>query len=178
MAQRREELRAADVDRAFVAERLKSALDEGRLSLSEYDERLREAYAARTYGDLDRLLADLPGQARAQQIVPAAASPAPTASAYQAVPAASRRSVPRWLGAVWGAWLTAVLVNIAIWAVISVSTGHAIYFWPIWVAGPWGAVLLAGTITGLLRGDGPRRHAEQERRRAERRAERRARRNR
>jgi hypothetical protein len=178
VAQRREELRAADVDRAFVAERLKSALDEGRLSLSEYDERLREAYAARTYGDLDKLLADLPGQARARQMVAAPASPASTAGAYQAVPSAAHRSLPRWLGAVWGAWLTAVLVNIAIWAVISVSTGHAIYFWPIWVAGPWGAVLLAGTVTGLLSGDGPQRHAEQERRRAERRAERRARRSR
>ena len=59
MAERREELRAADSDRQFVAERLQAALNEGRLTLSEYDERLEQTYAARTYGDLDRLLDDL-----------------------------------------------------------------------------------------------------------------------
>jgi len=26
-----------------------------------------------------------------------------------------------------------------------------IYFWPIWVIGPWGAVLLAQTLTGGAR---------------------------
>jgi hypothetical protein len=60
MAVRREDLRAGDADRTFVAGRLKVALDEGRLSVDDYDERLRQAYAATTYGDLDRVLADLP----------------------------------------------------------------------------------------------------------------------
>jgi hypothetical protein len=60
VAVRREDLRAGDADRTFVAGRLKVALDEGRLSLDDYDERLRLANAAGTYGDLDRVLADLP----------------------------------------------------------------------------------------------------------------------
>jgi hypothetical protein len=60
MAVRREDLRAGDADRTFVAGRLKVALDEGRLSVDDYDERLRQAYAATTYGDLDLVLADLP----------------------------------------------------------------------------------------------------------------------
>jgi hypothetical protein len=180
VADRREELRAADVDRAFVAERLKGALDEGRLSLSEYDERLQETYAARTYGDLDKLLNDLPGHERGQQVVPAASvgpmvglPVAPTPFA----PAATGpgRTIPRWLVAIWGAWLTAVLVNVAIWGAIVLSTGELIYFWPIWVAGPWGAVLFATTITGLLTGEPPK-YVDKEQRRAERRAERRARR--
>ena len=55
------DLRAGDADRERVAERLRTALDEGRLNLYEYDDRLREAYAAKTYGELDALLADLPG---------------------------------------------------------------------------------------------------------------------
>jgi hypothetical protein len=42
------ELRAGDADRERVAERLRLALDEGRLNLHEYDERLQEAYAAKT----------------------------------------------------------------------------------------------------------------------------------
>jgi hypothetical protein len=57
------ELRAGDADRERVAERLRTALDEGRLNLHEYDERLRDAYGAKTYADLDKLLADLPGVA-------------------------------------------------------------------------------------------------------------------
>ncbi|MDP9799157.1 signal recognition particle GTPase [Catenuloplanes nepalensis] len=57
----REEMRAADGDREAVAERLRAALNEGRLDLAEFDERLGRAYAAKTYGDLDGLLSDLPG---------------------------------------------------------------------------------------------------------------------
>lgn len=58
--QARDGMRAADGDRAVVAERLRNALDEGRLTLTEYDERVRVAYASVTYADLNKLLADLP----------------------------------------------------------------------------------------------------------------------
>lgn len=53
-------IRAADVDRDRVAGILGTAYSEGRLSKDEYDDRLAAAFSARTYGDLDRLLADLP----------------------------------------------------------------------------------------------------------------------
>ncbi|GAA3335492.1 hypothetical protein GCM10020358_04030 [Amorphoplanes nipponensis] len=55
-----ETLRAADADRHKIADQLKSALDEGRLTLHEYDDRVRQAYAARTYAELLILVADLP----------------------------------------------------------------------------------------------------------------------
>ena len=55
-----ETLRAADVDRQQVADQLKAALDEGRLSLGEYDDRVRQAYAARTYAELRRAERKLP----------------------------------------------------------------------------------------------------------------------
>jgi len=74
VAERRTDIRAADVDRQFVADRLKVAMDQGRLSLAEYDERLAQIYAAKTYGDLDAVLADLPAPTpaeRAQLVVPA-----------------------------------------------------------------------------------------------------------
>jgi catechol 2,3-dioxygenase-like lactoylglutathione lyase family enzyme len=54
------ELRVADADREQVAERLRSAAGEGRLTVDELDERLDAAFAARTRADLDRLVADLP----------------------------------------------------------------------------------------------------------------------
>jgi hypothetical protein len=57
---RRSTLRASDADRDGVAERLRAAATEGRLSTDELDERLSAALRARTYGELDPLLADLP----------------------------------------------------------------------------------------------------------------------
>jgi hypothetical protein len=54
--------RAADVDRDAVAERLRIAAREGRLELWELDDRLGRTYSAKTYGDLETLVADLPAQ--------------------------------------------------------------------------------------------------------------------
>jgi hypothetical protein len=52
--------RAADADREAVAERLRIAAGEGRIDLEELDDRLGQAYGARTYGQLRALVADLP----------------------------------------------------------------------------------------------------------------------
>lgn len=57
-------LRAADADRAAVATALGQHMSAGRLSVEEYDERLARAYAAKTYGELDALTADLPSAVR------------------------------------------------------------------------------------------------------------------
>jgi Flp pilus assembly protein TadB len=61
MAVRYATLRASDADRDAVAERLRRAAIEGRLDPDELDERLDTALRAKTYGELDRLVADLPG---------------------------------------------------------------------------------------------------------------------
>ena len=53
-------LRASDADRDAVAEHLRGAAVEGRLEPDELEERLHAALRARTYGDLQRLLTDLP----------------------------------------------------------------------------------------------------------------------
>lgn len=53
-------LRASDADREHIASRLHHATVEGRLSAEELDERLGALYSARTYGELDPLVADLP----------------------------------------------------------------------------------------------------------------------
>ncbi|WP_051451819.1 DUF1707 SHOCT-like domain-containing protein [Actinospica robiniae] len=55
-----DEVRAADADREATAERLRSAAAEGRIDLAELDERLEQAYLARTYGELRVITADLP----------------------------------------------------------------------------------------------------------------------
>jgi hypothetical protein len=53
------QMRASDADREKVAQVLQQAHGEGRLDLHELDERLGAVYAAKTYGDLVPLTADL-----------------------------------------------------------------------------------------------------------------------
>ncbi len=53
-------VRASDAERNLVAERLGTACGEGRLTLTEFSDRVGEAYAARTRAELDRLVTDLP----------------------------------------------------------------------------------------------------------------------
>lgn len=54
------EVRAGDRDRERVAEMLRVAVAEGRITLEELHERVDRAYTARTLGDLDEVVADLP----------------------------------------------------------------------------------------------------------------------
>jgi hypothetical protein len=56
----RAKMRACDADRDRVVEHLNVAYSEGRLSKDEYDSRLENALAARTYADLDQIVTDLP----------------------------------------------------------------------------------------------------------------------
>jgi Domain of unknown function (DUF1707)/Domain of unknown function (DUF4190) len=53
-------VRASDADRERVADRLRQAATEGRLTAEELEERLHHAFSARTYGELDSVVADLP----------------------------------------------------------------------------------------------------------------------
>jgi hypothetical protein len=56
----RSKLRAADSDRDAVATELRQQHLEGRLDSDEFQERLERCLAAKTYGELDALVADLP----------------------------------------------------------------------------------------------------------------------
>ena len=67
----RGKMRAAGADRDRVVGLLNTAYTEGRLSEDEYDARLDSALSARTYTDLDQVVADLP-VAPATAVTPAA----------------------------------------------------------------------------------------------------------
>jgi len=54
-------LRASDVDRERVAEMLREAAGDGRLTMDELDERLDAVYKAKTYAELAPITHDLPG---------------------------------------------------------------------------------------------------------------------
>src|SRR5512139_1652875 len=74
-------LRISDEDRHKVAEVLRHAAGEGRIDLEELDERLEATYAAKTYGDLVPITADLPAaSATPRPVVPPTATPRPPAT--------------------------------------------------------------------------------------------------
>jgi hypothetical protein len=128
-------VRAADADRQAVADRLLRALEEGRLDLLEYDDRLARAYRALTYGELAELLTDLPAQPRP------AAAPDPGA--------APARPLPAPLRALATLWTAVVAINLTVWLLVSIGIGRPDYFWPMWLAVP-GALLVA--LRAALRG--------------------------
>jgi hypothetical protein len=65
------EIRAADEDRERVAAALRSHCEAGRLTIEELEERLAAAYAAKTLGDLDALMTDLPALPIRPAVAPA-----------------------------------------------------------------------------------------------------------
>ena len=140
-------LRAADTDRAAVADVLGAHMSAGRLTVAEFDERLSRAYAAKTYGELAELTADLPPLTASTP----ASVPAPREERAPS-PAACATPNP-WAGGwdqshSWRAWVSTSLIVLTIWAITSLASWEFHYFWPIWVIGPWGAVLLAQSVTG------------------------------
>jgi hypothetical protein len=145
----RDDMRAGDADRQLVADRLRAALEEGRLDLHEYDERVQRAYAAKTYGDLDGLLTDLPGSLAAQ----------PPVEPLVRVAHPNRE----WMAALWGSWLGVVAITTAVWAVSCLAAGQINYYWPVWVGGPWAVFLVIATVGGLAGGAPRKMVADRER---------------
>ncbi|WP_431918695.1 DUF1707 SHOCT-like domain-containing protein [Micromonospora wenchangensis] len=180
--QGRERMRAADADREATAERLRVALEEGRLDLHEYDERLQQTYGAKTYAELDTVLADLPAPAPAQRSALTPLGPqAPPVSGPASAPdrevtpgppetgdTVVGKSAPvgagsgRWPVEVWVPWLRVAAVFTVIWAISSVGSRELLFYWPVWALGPWGVLLLLRTAGGVTARDVARR----ERRRA------------
>jgi Domain of unknown function (DUF1707) len=58
----RQYVRAGDDDRERVAEQLRVAVGEGRIDIEELTERIERTYSARTLGELEQVVSDLPGQ--------------------------------------------------------------------------------------------------------------------
>jgi hypothetical protein len=157
----RQMIRASDSDREQVVDRLKTALEDGCLKMDEYMVRMGLAYEAVTHADLARLHADLPaGTAAGTAAATAAAPKAGKAQATIALPRADLEhrgvfaSLPTALKVLWTIWLVPVAINVVVWVLVSGSSGHLVYPWPLWVAGPSGAALFAVSagITAMRHG--------------------------
>jgi hypothetical protein len=142
-------IRASDQDRERTASVLREHHAVGRLDPDEFNERLDKAFSAKTMGDLEDLTTDLP--AVDPYPLPTSSMPRHYAAGGTGLPASSVLGVmsrghgrfsPAWQAA-WGSWLCTSLVLIVIW----VLTGAG-YPWPLWVIGPWGAVMAGRWIVG------------------------------
>ncbi len=131
-------LRASDAERERTATQLRDHAAAGRLTPEELDERLDVAYAARTVGELETLVRDLP----AHDLAAGGSAAHPARSAQRE---AARRHLQHAIG-------QAVLVSaaaVAIW----LATGADGSFWPRWIIlisairvafGAWGELGPAG----------------------------------
>lgn len=146
----RDQMRASHADRQLVVDALRRSHDEGRLTLGEFDDRSRDAYAALTYADLAALTADLPVQDRPLAL----RSPAPVVPAVDTAPAVVEDDdrTPLMWRVVGSAWFAVTFINLVIWGIVSIAGADWVYPWWVWVGGPWGAVLLVGWLSGLGRG--------------------------
>ena len=88
-------IRASDAERQAVATQLNEAVAAGRLTLEEFSQRLDGAYSAKTRGQLDELVADLPGARPAAAATGPAAAPAKPQWSMSLIGGTRRRG--RWL---------------------------------------------------------------------------------
>lgn len=136
-------IRASDADRDRTAEFLREHLAAGRLTEEEFSERLDKAYAAKTLGELDELLADLPGidlYKLPDEGLPRQRRPGLPPLPWLMAPG----QVSQGWRAAWGSWLTVSLIAFLVWLL----SGHPSNLWFLWVAGPYGIILLGGWISG------------------------------
>ena len=152
------DMRVSDRERQAAADRLKVALEEGRLDFAEYDHRLGLAYGSTTYADLDRLFTDLPLDPPA----PVAVRPAATAaSARPRSPdalATGFAGLPLALKILWTIWATSMAINLTVWTLVGVGNGEITYFWPVWLLIP--GVALAGATAAVVAARGGRSSRE------------------
>ncbi|OLM34207.1 DUF1707 domain-containing protein [Pseudonocardia sp. Ae706_Ps2] len=123
------DVRIGDAERERALERLGRHVGDGRLDLAEFSTRSEQVAAARTASELAAVEADLPRLPRPVD------------------PERERRVRRVVLAATWGPWALTAVIVLTIWAAVALGGGGG-YFWPIWVIGPWGALLALGTLTG------------------------------
>jgi Domain of unknown function (DUF1707) len=126
--------RASDADRERIAAALGGHYAAGRLTLEEFQERLDRAYTAKTLGQLDDLMADLPGtDFNRLPGQPGDRPPLPERRAGGTVQAPGVGRPP-----VWQFWLAVTLGMFVIWLISGASGGP----WFLWTAIPLAFILL------------------------------------
>jgi len=148
-----ERMRASNADREQVVERLRIALNEGRLNLTEFDERTAAAYAAQTYAELKPLLTDLPPPAPAgrSQLTPTPLLADPVAEKKARRRERDRRSVKKG----WTGWLGMSVLVTGLWFLGVATDGfdNDGDFWFVWPVGIVALIMIVRTIAYVAKND-------------------------
>ena len=143
-------MRASDADRERTSSLLREHHAQGRLTAEEFTDRLDRVFAAKTLGELDALLADLPG-IDLYRLPAAGIRPAPPGAVRPRSgrggggSAVSRRGdgtvSPQRVAAL-AAWAAISSLLLAVWLVVGVVSGGAAWFpWFLFVVVPWGIAI-------------------------------------
>lgn len=133
-------IRASDVDRDRVASLLREHHAAGRLTAEEFHERMDRALEAKTMGELDELMNDLPA-IDLYQLPDASLRRGPTRPGQSLLPAdpgghgRPARLTPGTVAM--GAWAVVTSAMVAIWAVAAVVGGGTWFPWWALIALPW-----------------------------------------
>lgn len=139
-------LRASDADRERTAQLLREHHAVGRLTAEEFEVRLEQVFQARTLGELDALLADLPA-IDLYQLPSAGIRPTRRGGSGPRgpglVPAYDGHLLPARDGP--GiAWASATALAVVLWVVIALAAGGAAAWipWFLLVIIPWRLILM------------------------------------
>ena len=129
-------MRVSDAERERTAELLREHCAVGRLTQEEFGARLESVFEARTRGELDQLLADLPAidlyRLPAADIRPV----------RRGGPGLERRADSALAARPWVTWAAGSAALIAVWIIVGVLTGGAGWLpWFALVVIPWAAAL-------------------------------------
>jgi hypothetical protein len=123
-------MRASDAERERTAELLREHHAVGRLTAEEFAERLNEAFAAKTVGELDELLADLPA-IDLYQLPSAGIRPTRRGGSGPRLRAADTSLPAR-------VWATGSALLVVLWLAVGILIGGAAWIpWFVLVIVPW-----------------------------------------
>ncbi|MEV0646571.1 DUF1707 domain-containing protein [Phytomonospora sp. NPDC050363] len=149
-----ERMRASNADREQVVERLRTALNEGRLNLDEFDERVSQAYGAQTYADLKPLLSDLPPPAPSAK---SAITPSPLLALDPGAEKKARRRERerRAVRKGWTGWLGMSVLVTGLWFIGVAADGFESDgdLWFVWPVGIVSLVMIVRTIAYVAKSD-------------------------
>ncbi len=118
------QLRCSDADREQLVDELRRHAGDGRLTLTELDERIEQAYAAKTFSDLEILVRDLP-------------SATPLAAPMPQIVKPKNAKYVRPLGYRLLNYVAIDIACVVVWAMTHLLNGNWSLndFWPAWVIG-------------------------------------------
>lgn len=136
-------IRASDADRERAVSLLREHHADGRLTPEEFNDRLDRAFTAKTIGELDALLADLPG-IDLYRLPAAGIRPAPPGALRRrtTVDRRGESGVSRQRVVTWAAWAAISSLLFVTWLGLGLISGGAAWIpWFLLVVVPWGMVI-------------------------------------